>query len=83
MTDEIVQPQKAYDPKDLVKKFAEKGISVLESAAKDSVEVLFAWLHESAKLSTTPIDDILDAAAYPTLKDLILKEVDKIDGQVG
>lgn len=73
--------QKAYDPKDLVQRLAKRGVTVAESAAKVLIEELFGWTHESAQLSENKIDDLIDAAVLPKLKDFVLSQVDKIDGQ--
>ena len=41
-----------------------------------------AWLEASAKASKNPYDDMA-LVIFPKVKELILAQVDKIDGQVG
>jgi len=71
--------EKAYDAKVLVAKLKARGLDVAEEAAKVLIEESFTWVEESAKLSATPYDD-MGLVIIPKLKELALKEVDKIDG---
>lgn len=72
---------KAYSLKLLVSKLKEKGLDVTEDMAIVLVEVLFDWAQESAKVSSTKIDDFV-ALFYPKVKKLILEDlVDQIDGK--
>lgn len=73
--------EKAYDVKALAEKLKGRGLDVAEEAAKVIVEETFAWVEESAKLSATPYDD-MGLIILPKLKELALKEIDKIDGIV-
>lgn len=77
---------KAYDPKDLVRRLKENGLNVAEDAAKVIVEQTFGWVEDSAKLSTKGIigklDDVV-VSLLPPLKSFILEQVDKIDGEQG
>lgn len=59
--------EKAYDFKELVKRMKGIGLEVAEESAKASVEVVLDWYIDSAKLSTTPLDDI-GVAFVPHLK---------------
>lgn len=74
--------EKAYDVQVLMMNLKGRGLDVAEEAAKVIVEELMDWLAASAKLSATPFDDVA-ATLLPMIKEAALKEVDKIDGQVG
>jgi hypothetical protein len=67
----------AYDVKDLLEKLKAKGLPVVEETAKQVVVAVFEWLEESAVASATPIDNIA-VPFYPMIKELALKEIDKI-----
>lgn len=71
---------KAYDLKVLVAKLKEDGLDVAEEAARLIVEKSLEWVKESADKSDSIVDDIL-VKFIPTLKDYIMDEVDKIDGE--
>lgn len=75
--------EKAYDLKDLAGRLKGRGLDVAEEAAKIVVEELVSWAEDSAKLSATPYDDLAAGALYPKLKELVLEQVDKIDGKQG
>jgi hypothetical protein len=71
--------EKAYDPKELVKKLERKGLVVVEDLAVVVLDATLEWLQESAAMTPNPYDDIL-AALLPTLRKEALKHIDKIDG---
>lgn len=71
--------EKAYDVKVLADKLKGRGLDVAEEAAKVIIEETLNWVEESAKLSATPYDD-MGLIVLPKLKEIALKEADKIDG---
>jgi hypothetical protein len=71
---------KAYDLNELLGKLKAKGLAVAEEMAKDVVEAVLDWVSESAKASQTPYDDML-LVVLPKVKEFIMSEVDKLDGQ--
>jgi hypothetical protein len=77
---EEVEEKKAYDLKKLVDKLKEDGLDVAEDAAKLVLEKTLEWVKESADESDSIVDDIL-VKFIPTLKDYIMDEIDKIDGE--
>lgn len=79
---EETQVEKAYDLKALADKLKARGLELAEDGAKGVVEDVFAFLEESAKLSSTPFDDMA-LIILPKVKEMLLGAVDKIDGQVG
>ena len=68
----------AYELKGLGEMFKAQGLELLEENAKVAVEVVFAWLEESAKLSENSYDD-LAVMLYPKMKELILNQAEKIN----
>lgn len=72
---------KAYDVNELVGRFTGRGLGLAEDAAKAVIDEVFGWVYDSVKLSATPFDDVA-LVVLPKLKELALKEVDKIDGKV-
>lgn len=74
--------EKAYDLKVLASNLKQKGLIQAEDAAEDVVKEVFAWLKESAVLSENPYDDMA-VIIYPKAEEMILAQVDKIDGQEG
>lgn len=74
--------EKAYDVKDLASKLKDKGLDIAEESLNIVVEELFVWVEESAKVSSTPYDDMA-LLLLPQLKELALKAIDKIDGEEG
>lgn len=72
--------EKAYDLKELVKLSKDEGLMIAEEGAEALVKVVFSWLEESAKLSKTPYDD-MGLVVMPKLKEMVLDQIDKIDGQ--
>ena len=73
--------EKSYDLKDLGKRLKEKGLVELEDGAEAIVKELFAWLRESAIMSPNVYDDMA-MIVYPKIEEMILSQVDKIDGKV-
>lgn len=73
---------KAYDVKELVAKYKARGLDIAEDAAIMILEETMDWVEESAKISTTPYDDIV-AVVIPVAKKEAMKAIDKIDGKVG
>ncbi len=71
-----------YDPMDLLARMESHGLDVAEIAARDIVEAVFSWVTESAKLSPSPLDDVV-LLVMPRIKEEILKKVDAIDGKKG
>lgn len=74
--------EKAYDVKVLLEGLKGKGLDLAEEAGKIVVEELFVWLEASAKVSTTPYDDMA-LIILPKLKEMALEVTDKVDGKVG
>jgi len=72
----------AYDIKVLAEKLKSRGLDVGEDLLKGVVEDVFGWAEASVKESPTPYDDIA-LAILPVIKVEALKQIDKIDGQVG
>ena len=70
--------KKAYDFKLLLEKLKSEGVELAEESAKIVVEATFAWLEESATLSSTPYDDLLKVV-YPQVKSLALEAADNIN----
>lgn len=74
--------QKAYELKALGDKLAAKGLPVLENTAEEVYEAVKEWFVESAKLSASPIDDMI--VPFLGFVDGIVKPaIDKIDGEPG
>lgn len=74
---------KAYDPVALLEKIKAKGGPDAEKLAKANFEALLEWLEESAPLSENKIDDVAVPLATATIKPLVFKALDQIDGKVG
>lgn len=74
--------KEAYDVKALGKKLEGRGLDLAEEGAKIVLEEVLVWISESASKSETPFDDIV-ATVLPLVKDEVLKQIDKIDGEVG
>lgn len=74
--------EKAYDLKELGKRFKAKGLVEAEDAALEIYKELKEWLKESAELSSNPFDNIvipfLDGADA-----VVLPQLDKIDSVQG
>ena len=75
--------EKAYDPKALLEKCRAKGGPDAEKLAKVNLEAVFEWLEESAVLSENKIDDVAVPLAVATVKPLVAKALDQIDGVQG
>lgn len=73
--------EKAYDIKELGRRLKAAGLVEVEDAAEAVVKEVVGFLKESAQLSTLPYDDLL-LAVYPKIEELLLKQADKIDGEV-
>lgn len=74
--------EKAYDIKDLGARLKDSGLDLAEDAAVIVIEKMFEWIEESAKMSASPYDDMA-LLIMPQLKDLAMKQADKIDGKQG
>jgi hypothetical protein len=74
--------EKAYDLKDLGLKLKSKGLDLAEDASKIVADSVFEWFEESAKLSSTPYDDMA-LIVLPQIKSFVAGQIDKIDGKVG
>ena len=72
----------AYDIKALGEKLKSRGLDVAEDALKGVVDDVFGWVEGSVKESATPYDDIL-LGILPVVKAETMKQIDKVDGQVG
>lgn len=75
--------EKAYDAKALLEKCRAKGGPDAEKLAKANFEALMEWLEESAVLSENKIDDVAVPLAVATVRPLVAKALDQIDGKVG
>lgn len=73
----------AYDVQALIDKLREKGGPEAEKLAGKNFEALLEWLEESAVLSENKIDDVAVPMATATIKPLVMKAIDQIDGKVG
>lgn len=74
--------EKAYDIKVLKEKLVKKGLPEMEDLAEKVYEATKEWYQESAVLSENKIDDV----TLPFLSfvdQMVLPQIDKIDGQVG
>lgn len=74
--------KEAYDVKSLVAKLQARGLDLAEEGAKIVLDEVLAWVAESADKSETPYDNLI-ATIFPLLKDEVLKQIDKIDGEEG
>lgn len=74
--------EKAYDFKELGLMMKGKGLDLAEESLALVFEGVMDWLEESAKVSTTPYDD-LAMVIVPQLKKAVLDLIDKVDGEVG
>lgn len=73
--------QKAYDIQILIEMAKKRGLNLTEDAAKGLVLDAMSWFSQSAALSATPIDDVF-ASLAPHFQAALMKELDKIDGEV-
>lgn len=74
--------EKAYDVSILIDKFKAKGLDIAEDVAKMALVEVLDWIVESARVSHNNYDDLF-IAIMPLLKAEMLKQIDKIDGEVG
>jgi hypothetical protein len=74
--------KEAYDIKSLIAKLEARGLDLAEEGAKIVLDEVLIWVAESADESDTPYDNLV-ATIFPLLKDEVLKQIDKIDGEVG
>jgi hypothetical protein len=66
----------------LIEALKAKGLDVAEDLAKMVVIETLAFVEREVVESENKYDDLL-LAVLPTVKDLLLKQIDKIDGEVG
>lgn len=71
---------KAYDLKVLGELAKAKGLNIAEDAAEELYGVLKEWLVQSAQISENKYDDLI-LAVIPMIDELVLEEIDKIDGE--
>lgn len=74
--------EKAYDIKELGARLKDKGLDLLEDQLTLLVKETLDWISESAVISKTPYDDMA-VVVIPPVKQFILNQVDKIDGEKG
>lgn len=74
--------EKAYDFKELGLMMKGKGLDLAEESLALTFECVMDWLEESAKVSSTPYDDMA-LVVMPQLKKMVLDLIDKVDGEVG
>ena len=77
---EVETPVKAYDLKVLGARLKAKGLIEAEDAAGSIYSELKVWIEESAVISKTPYDNMA-LIIFPQLDNLILPQIDKIDGE--
>lgn len=82
INEDALKLQKAYDFEVFVKRLKARGLEISEEALKMLIIEMFKFLRESAPLSSTPYDDMA-LIVYPQIESMLLKAIDKIDGQVG
>lgn len=80
----IVNPiqLKAYDFSVLVERLKSKGLNMTEDMVKVLVHETFLWTKDAIVGSATFIDDLL-LPLLPAAEAAALKEVDKLDAEVG
>lgn len=72
----------AYKIDELLEQLKGRGLDLAEEGAKAAVEELLIWFENSARASENNYDDLV-LAILPLIKEEILKQVDKIDGEEG
>ena len=72
---------KAYDVKEFVSILKANGLDLAEEAAELAVKSVLEWVEKSAALSESKYDDLF-LAVIPMVKPMLLKAIDKIDGQL-
>lgn len=70
--------EKAYDTKALVSYLKAEGLEIAEESAKVVYAAVMNWVVDSAKLSATPIDDLV-VAVKPLIDGLVLPQLEKIN----
>jgi hypothetical protein len=70
---------KAYDFNNLKDRLAKHGASLSEEAAEKVALELFMWIEESATISENAWDNMA-MILMPQLKEIVFKQLDKIDG---
>lgn len=70
------------DTKALVEKLKGEGLPLAEDVAQKLVMVVLDWVSEEVVKSENKYDD-LALAVIPAVKDLLMAQLDKIDGQEG
>jgi len=70
----------AYDLKELLKEIKSQGLEVAEDGAEVIYKAVMAWITKSALLSENKIDDII-VIAQKYIDDMVLPQIDKIDGK--
>lgn len=73
----------AYELKELAEKLKAQGLDLAEDALSTIVKEAISWAKEEAQKGTNIVVDAIVLAASPVIEPLILKQVDKIDGEVG
>lgn len=74
--------EKPFDIAELKNRLAAKSLNLAEDEARLVVEETLGWVQDSVIATPNKLDD-LSVPVLGILKPLIMKEVDKIDGQVG
>ena len=57
--------EKAYDIKDLVDRLVARGLNVAEEQVEGLLDDVVGWATDSAKLSATPLDDMVIGVLTP------------------
>lgn len=73
--------EKAYDIKDLGKRLEKAGVAQGEVAAAKIYEVVKGWAADSARISKTPLDDLM-IPYYKHLDAIVYPQIDKISDEV-
>lgn len=77
------EPAKAYSLSGLAEAMKARGLDLAEDACKQALNGICDWLESSAKISDTPYDDMAMSLALPKIKEMLLAQIDKIDGSEG
>lgn len=72
----------SYDFQKLIELLKSKGLDVAEQGARAALIATLDWLTDAVKTSSTPFDDVL-LLVLPKLKEIALKEIDKMNGHEG
>lgn len=73
--------EKAYDLKNLLKRFEARGLVVVETQLGGMYADLKAWATESAALSSNKVDDVI-APFLSQLDAVVLPLIDKVSDEV-